>query len=461
MNSKMASKENLSHSLEKNFEKIKQCENNIVLFGSVGSGKTTLINKLCGVNFLADDKGFSCTRDVQFATTITNSNTIIDFPGLNAAVDILKHIKIQKSTLSLIPFKMVCFVVKFTARYDDLVKSVTQMIKIFRNYMENILIVVTHCDCKEVTITVQAEIEHIFKSKFKINNVMFTGLSTKEDWLSDQMNKFKSKMKNIEETIIETRKFYQNIDPDADFDLDVIDDREKFINKFTTTLSLFKEEFNQAKDKELKRSLYFALRDYKNNLIEEYSAIIKDKKIDQSAIITELIMFQNQIFNDFNSFRKMAQTSLEIQSTNYKGEFNKYKKCIKCGRIWFRIYGCDSILCGKRSTLIDKLWGNFTDYVIKFFGSKLSIVKTEGKNDLKIQEKEFFGLSEEEKEMNKLRDNNEHKFISPEGCGYSMRWDDMEDVTDDVLRMLKEIPISDYDSKVVELGEKFEKSSQL
>ena len=95
-----------------NFDAVKQSENNIVLFGGVGAGKTTLINKLCGTNYKTTQGGYSCTRLVQASPTIINNNMILDFPGLNSMKEIIQHLTQQRDTLKVIPVRMICFVVK-------------------------------------------------------------------------------------------------------------------------------------------------------------------------------------------------------------------------------------------------------------------------------------------------------------------------------------------------------------
>ena len=52
------SESTLSYAIINDLEEIKKSENNIVLFGSVGNGKTLLLNKACGVNYLTADNGY-------------------------------------------------------------------------------------------------------------------------------------------------------------------------------------------------------------------------------------------------------------------------------------------------------------------------------------------------------------------------------------------------------------------
>lgn len=120
--------------IDRNLNKIKRSHNNLILFGEVGCGKTTLLNKLCGTNYETREGGYSCTRDIQYGLTDDKNAIIIDCPGLNAAEEITQHLKIQKYILSVIPVRIICFVIKYCERYDLLLKAASRMFKIFHEH---------------------------------------------------------------------------------------------------------------------------------------------------------------------------------------------------------------------------------------------------------------------------------------------------------------------------------------
>ena len=431
--------------LSKGYETIKGSKNNIILFGSVGVGKTTLLNKLCGVNFETGDGCFSVTREVQYYFTLKNNNIILDFPGLNSSVDIVAHLKAQKNALSVIPLKMICFIVRYTPRYDDIIKSVSQMLMIFKDYRKNICSIITNSETS--TIKTQSEIEKVFKTKFGIDKIIFSTLGTNELEILDKLEKFKNDMPFQEHLNIRTRDLTQTIDPE--FDLDCCDVRDKYIKEFQDSLKIFSDEFQKANEKDLKRALYFAFRDYKDNLIKKYSEIVRKKKADTDSIITELIMFNNEIFNEYNGFKQKVELELDMQTKNFNGEYNKYKKCPNCGKIWFLLYGCPNTQCGKRSTIKDKIFGRYKNFMVKFINGIISIVKEEKGDENRGTETSFFGLNDEEKLKNQNRGGK--ALIHPEGCGAQLKWNEMEDVTEQVLRQMREIN-DNYDNAILDVS---------
>lgn len=236
--------------VNKTFDEIKNSSNNIILLGSVGCGKTTLINKL------SKNDGFSCTRDVQYCST-SDGSIIIDFPGLNAAEDIVKHLKIQSSTLSVIPAKMICLVTKLTTRYDDIVKDLHQMVRIFESNRDNLAIIVTFCE--DLTLQQEAEIQKIIETKMKINpqNIIFSSNKMSSEMLLDKINNIKSKMTNIEKIEFKDIDLLNIVGNDGD--INVIEERDKFLNEFKGSLEKFKEKFIKVEDKFIKVCFIFCI----------------------------------------------------------------------------------------------------------------------------------------------------------------------------------------------------------
>ena len=236
------------------------------------------------------------------------------------------------------------------------------------------------------------------------------------------------------------------------------------------------------------------------------------------SILTEILMFDNKIFNEFDEFRKQIESKIEIKSSNYNGEYNRFKKCPHCGLIWFKIKGCDSVQCGKRCKVTDKIVGRYKKYTVKFINNKIVIssedqgsdediiknnnninirgpsiditlkgninliinenkrpeiidnnvreeIKEEEeieprereKNDDDINEDEFIGLTKKEKIENEEREKKGKIKIKPLGCGRELDWKEMEDCSNEVIEKLKEIAVDDYYSGLWKINDKMKK----
>ena len=143
--------------------------------------------------------------------------------------------------------------------------------------------------------------------------------------------------------------------------------------------------------------------DYKEQLIERFTDLVKNKVTDTDTAIVEVITFNNEIFNDFNGFTKQVQIGLKAEIANFDNgqDNNRYKKCPYCGTIWFKIKGCNSMPCGRRTKLKDIFFGRFKNYVVKFIHGIFSISTLgDAENKDTGKDTEFVGLTEEEKIMN-------------------------------------------------------------
>jgi len=162
---------------------------------------------------------------------------------------------------------------------------------------------------------------------------------------------------------------------------------------------------------------------------------------------------ENSLMPFFSTFKVLVENQIVVDRTVYSNSGPSYRQC-PCGLIWFRVFGCDGIICGRRSQN-SKDWSNstFYDFTIEWENSELSWKKApkEAVSQTWDTTTEFVGLRDEEKKANLQRSDAGKALIEPVGCGRSLSWKEMKDVTKESEAKLREFDFMHTDvSKVVE-----------
>ena len=115
----------------------------LVLVGKLGHGKTSIINKICGTNYLSQMGARSCTTCLQFGTTRKYGMRIVDTPGFYSSERITSHIAKQKFALESTTLSGVYIVVKF-GRADEMAETVNKAMDFVGD--DDVRIIITHAD---------------------------------------------------------------------------------------------------------------------------------------------------------------------------------------------------------------------------------------------------------------------------------------------------------------------------
>ena len=119
----------------------------VVLLGDVGTGKSTIVEKVSNVTNLASDGDTSVTKSSTVFWSIDGSLLIADTPGSNAIEDKLKHNLGIAGALNYLPVSKMFILVKAETRLDSVVDNI-------RNYSDRFVtldpssigVLITHMD---------------------------------------------------------------------------------------------------------------------------------------------------------------------------------------------------------------------------------------------------------------------------------------------------------------------------
>jgi len=99
---------------------------------------------------------------------------------------------------------------------------------------------------------------------------------------------------------------------------------------------------------------------------------VAEKFVDKWNLNAELIIFQNHLNKQIDSFKTIYSKDLNVEANYYSPQnLNRYRQCPSCGIIWFKVYGCNSMKCGNRTKGKDVTTNCYFDYVIEFLSGKM------------------------------------------------------------------------------------------
>jgi len=221
----------------------------------------------------------------------------------------------------------------------------------------------------------------VLEQKLKLDRrrVHANGNQVTDVQLGKIISKYCKEMSLVKEGVFESSALFETI-KSGTINFDVDDLRKQQENKFEEMNQLHLDAYNQARnDKDLKRALYFSLKDQKDILLKSYSKEVAKHFTDKWELNAELIIFQNIVNAKIDVFKKLFSKDVVVETNFYSSEnLNRFKKC-PCGQVWFKVYGCNSMRCGNRTKGKDVSNNSYYNYFFSFIGGKMVSTKTEAK----------------------------------------------------------------------------------
>lgn len=384
--------------LDRGLNKIKRSRDNLILFGEVGSGKTTLLNKLCGTNYETREGGYSCTRDIQYAISKDKKNYIVDCPGLNAAEEITQHLKIQKFILSIIPIRIICFVIKYSERYDLLIKGAARMLRIFHENKNNIVIIITFSE--ELGNNQMKEIQNFYRTKFGIDadKVIFSSNYIDPTDILKRINLIKRNILNIDSI-----KFneYSLLSKNEEGGLEIVEFREKKMKEYKKIINILQSLLNEEYEPQIKKSLIETIKFYINDLIISFKKKLSTKIQDIDTINVDSLIFSNELDEGLNIIAAQYEKELSNIQSEREGKSPIYYKYI--------VEKTENFNCDNQTKTINNYFkGQFKDFEIQIDLDEMNIKIIKNKNNINNMDHNIQKKSNNITSINKnnIKDNN-------------------------------------------------------
>ena len=351
----------------------------IVLIGDVGSGKSTILEKLTGTNDKSSGSDESYTEHAEVYESFDGHLLIGDTPGSNPmAAKFESNLQIAHA-MNFSPVTCLLIVVKADTRIDNVIWRVREYAERFLPAdfpAEMIGVCVTHMD------TVQWEkpqlIRHLH-GQLGIESVVTSALDTTGSTLSQELQE-ECKRKRPTKISVDSNLFLKVFKISSN-DLKILQRVKKEVGKFIRMV----EDFFEL------RTAYGETDQV--NMTFEFQAFMHEQVIEiQHSVSNEnQFTFLNQQTMAYESAHIACLTNqlcrtlsrVRIDASMYHKEYDtNFRKCPYCPAIWQKTEGCDgATTCGSRPSNKKDNWsGNMSSFNFSWDSEaeKLIIEKLDG-----------------------------------------------------------------------------------
>ena len=321
----------------------------VVLLGDVGTGKSTLVEKLTKTEGRSSDANESFTKDSVVFWIPDGSLIVADTPGSNALKDKLEHNVHVAAAINFRPVSRIFIVVKAETRIDTVVDNVRKYADRFLELpMDVVGVIVTHMDMvtwREIDFTSRIEDE------LGIDTVVFSCIITDHETLKQSILKTCSETHNLtvdDENFFKLFKIHSN-------HRKILQSTSDEVKKFSQKKRAFDEARRSFQGKDLV------------DLVFEFQAYMTDEIVQAQMRMSEKNNFTfhgdgaaneaGHVANMVNQLR-MILYDIRTECLGYQSEHgvSELRKCPHCGLIWTKVEGCEGdTTCGNRPSAVNDL----------------------------------------------------------------------------------------------------------
>ena len=377
----------------------------VILVGDVGTGKSTLVEKLTGAKGKSSNAMESFTRTSEAFYVPNGSLIVSDTPGSNSRKDKLQHNVWIAGAFNFRAVSKIFIVVKGETRVDSVIDNVRKYADSFLDFPPELMgVLVTHMDVVEWT-------EPCFSSAVSedlgIDSVVYSAQTTSgAKLLCDILATCKEK-RNLTVDDENFLKFFK------------IHNRQQRVLKYTidevTRFRAVKRAFDierQNYEPKEQVDLVFEFQAYmteeitraQKRMSEKYNfTFFGEKAADEAGHIANMV---NQL--------RVALYDIRIECLKYQSDqsASDLRKCPHCGKVWAKVEGCDGeTTCGSRPSTVNDMrspeYSVLSTFTFIWSGGSLRIEKS-GKKEVS---------------SNMAPKNGEND--PGGGCGKSIKWSEM------------------------------------